>query len=170
MADGKKTWSYRIVASFGPGDLLRLGNAIAEDKRFRDQKVKFDFDWMKRRVAFTAATEDAAREATGILLSRVEKKAGPGQLLAGKPGTGENGRVTIPIGIVLQEPEVFRELIVGGLYEAGLMGITLDPNIGGHFLIRPSGPASRLPWRELVTDFPLPPYLKLEEREIEDDR
>lgn len=170
MARKKQTWSFRIVASFGPGDLLRLGNAIAEDKRFRDANLEYEFDWMKRRVAFTARTGEAATEASGILLSRVERKAGAGQLLAGKPETAPDGRVTVPIGVILQEPEVFRELMVGGLYEAGLMGITQDPNDGGHFLIRPTGPASNLPWHELVTEFPLPPYLKLEERIIEDGK
>ncbi|MCC5877539.1 MAG: hypothetical protein JJU11_15065 [Candidatus Sumerlaeia bacterium] len=170
MARKKETWSFRIVATFGPGDLLRLGNAIAGDTRFRDAELTYDFDWMKRRLAFTANTEEAATQACGMLISRVEKKAGPDQLLAGKPETGADGRVTIPMGVILQEPEVFRELMVGGLYEAGLMGITQDPNDGGHFLIRPKGPAASLPWRDLITEFPLPPYLKLEERIIEDEK
>lgn len=168
MARRKVTHSFRIVARFGPGDLLRLMNSIRDDKEWRGEKLDFDFDWMKRRVAFSARTEAGARSATEALVSRTDARAGAGHLLVGKPEKGADGRVTIPIGVALQEPEVFREMLVGMLYEAGIMGITQDPNDGGHFLVRPIGPGASLPWREVITGFPLPEYLKLEEREIED--
>lgn len=168
MGRRKVTHSFRIVARFGPGDLLRLMNTIRDEKGFREEELDFEFDWMKRRIAFSARTEEGARRATEALLSRAEKKAGAGHLLAGKAVREEAGRVTIPIGVAIQEPEVFREMLVGMLYEAGIMGITEDPNDGGHFLVRPRGPGASLPWREVITSFPLPEYLKLEERKIED--
>lgn len=155
----RETHRYRVVASVEPRDLLLALKKTCEQPRFREHQPDFDFDWMKRKIAVSAHTREAAQALRDAVLSAVEKKAGPGQLLPGAP-VEQEGRWTIPIGVLLQTPDVYTEMFAASLQELGITGVELEDD-GAVIAIPVSGVALALDYRSIVAELPLPPYMRL---------
>ncbi len=155
----RETHRYRLVASVEPRDLLLALRKTCEQPRFREQKPDFDFDWMKRKIAVSAHTRESAEALRDAVLSAVEKKAGAGHLLPGAP-LQQDGRWTVPIGVLLQTPDVYTEMFAASLQELGITGVELEDD-GTVIAIPISGVALALDYRSIVAELPLPPYMRL---------
>ena len=158
---------FRITASFGPADLFQLLRRACDYHEAKRAHAEFDFDWLKRRIAITADSEEAAEHSVEWVMGKVREKAGPGMLLPGDAEKREDGRVTVPVGVLLQTPDVYIEMMARMLTEMGLTSIRLEGEDG--FSIAVSHAARALEYEATVKDFPLPGYLKLEDGGVRPD-
>jgi hypothetical protein len=161
-----KVHSFLITASFGPGDVLALLKKVAEDPRHREHGAAFTFDWIKRKATLSAATASGLEAmVTGLRKGLAASKAGEGALLIGKAIEQADGRHEVPIGIAVMDAATFAELIGETLIESGLLGIKIIDTAEGCHLHVPATLMTRgLPYDDLITGFPVPPYVKIEDR------
>ncbi len=153
---------YIIESKFLPEDLFQILKKTCERGKFRDDKPDFDFDWMKRRIEVSARSEEGARGLAEAVARSIEARAGGGQLLPGEPVRRE-GRIAIPIGVLIQTPDVYAEMLAQMLREMGISGVRLEEN--GEGFSFPGGPAGKLiDFQSIIKDFPLPHYLKIREK------
>ncbi len=153
---------FKLESSYGPADLFKTLKSTCEDAAFKKAAPAFEFDWIKRRVAISAATPHAAEEVLEALVKRVNKKAGTGMLLPGEAKKTDDGRTEIPVGVLLQSPDVYAEVIVQMLAEFGVRGIVTEEE-GNGFSIPLNAMNRALEYREVIADFPLPDYLKIKD-------
>ncbi len=150
-----KVHRYRLEADYGPAELFAALRAVCAGKKGLD----FEFDWMKRRLAVTGPEREAVEAATERLLKRVHREGGNGLLLAGKPLENED-RWEIPVGIMLQTPDVYLEAMAQALAEQGIKGIQYDMNTVE--LEIPAGMSAKaLGYQSMVQQFPLPAYIRI---------
>lgn len=155
---------YEITTNFAPRDLFLLLKKICDEPELRKQGAAFDFDWLKRRVELSAKSRDAAEDGLEILLTRLKAKAGGGLLLPGD-AQEKDGRTVIPVGVLLQSPEVYAELLANALTEFGLPNVTTEYE--GNGLSLPAGKmTAMLQYETIISQFPLPGYLKIEDRGV----
>lgn len=153
--------SYRLKATFGPPDLFAILKKTTEKPAHRKNRAAFDFDWMKRRVELAAAGEDAVEELLSEVLDTVTRSAGAGTLLPGKC-TESEGLWCIPIGVLIQTPDVYTEMIVNMLRDMGMPGVRAEFDGEGFSL--PGGAAGMaIDCNALLREFPFPAYIRVEE-------
>lgn len=156
---------YRMETRYAPGDLFKTLKNTCGDNRFRRHKPSFDFDWMKRKVEIQADSQEGAEVVLEALIERVNRKAGRGLLLPGEPARTENGRITIPVGVLIQTPDIYTEVLVESLRECGVKGIQFEN--GGEGLSLPPNSLNRaLEYGALIASFPLPEYLSVKDEGI----
>ena len=148
---------FRLEASYGPEELFAALHSICEGGA---NPLKFDFDWLKRRVAIAGPDRAAVEQAAAKLLEKVDRKAGNGLLLPGRITGGAGKPWELPIGVLLQTPDVYLEVMAAALAEQGLKGIRHDPDTAE--LAIPAGMTARaLDYQGMIRDFPLPGYLRV---------
>jgi hypothetical protein len=148
---------YEIRASYGPEQLFAALRATCEAAG-----ADFEFNWIGRAIHLLAADLDTAESTAATLVERVAIESARGMLLPGDAQQQEDGRIRLPIGILLQTPDVFVDVITGTLHEFGIAGIRRREDGNGFFV--PISKSSRaLNYHELVMGFPLPAYLRIED-------
>ena len=162
MATAAAPHRYRITATFGPPELFAVLRNIAESPRRKDHAPEFEFEWLKRRVAVSATTEAAAAEMLDELLAVVGRLAGPGLMLPGQPQTGREGRFIFPVGVLIQTPDIYLEILVRTLTELGIKGVVVDDD-GQGLSIPVSTRNMALGYTQMIASFPLPAYLVVED-------
>lgn len=155
---------FALEARFGPADLFRLLKKACDRGKFVEHKPEFDFDWLKRKVTISANTAAGARTVTESFVHSVEAQIGAGQLLVGKP-IKENGRTTIPIGVLVQTPDIYVEIMVQSLQENGIKKARIEDDGEGFSLPAVFG-ADVLDCDALIGDFPLPSYIRIVDKGI----
>lgn len=153
---------YRLNATFGPPELFAMLKAIAETPRWQPHSPAFEFEWLKRRVAFSTTSEAAGAEMLEELIVRVGKAAGPGLLLPGPTQTDREGRYVFPVGVLVQTPDIYLEILVKTLTELGIKGVVVDEDAQG-LSIPVSTRNMALGYTQMIASFPLPGYLKIED-------
>ncbi|CAN5182836.1 hypothetical protein BH09SUM1_BH09SUM1_13640 [soil metagenome] len=152
---------FEIVASFEAADLFRILKNVCEDRSLAAVKPDFDFDWLKRRAEISASSLCGAEDALDLILSRILKKTGSaGLLLPGESITDESGRTRIPIGVLLQSPDIYAELIGASLTEFAVAGVRREFD-GNGISIPVNRMTSLVDYGEIVRMFPLPSYLTI---------
>lgn len=152
---------YRLKATFGPQDLFAILKKTTEKPAHRKQHATFDFDWMKRRIELAAAGEDAVEALLSEVVDAVTRKAGGGTLLPGKCAES-HGLWRIPVGVLVQTPDVYTDMIVSMLRDMGLPGVRQEFDGEGFSL--PGGAAGMaIDCRALLNEFPFPAYIQVEE-------
>ena len=157
--------SFRIEATLGPADLLRALEKVRGHLNQRRHDPSFEFDWLKRRVAFSANSREGLDECVRQFLAQMRKAGGgEGLFLPGRIEEKE-GRFTQALGVTLQEPAVFAQLIGQALIEVGIHGVRVAETETGCILtVRGGGPlASQVDYRGLVREFPVPEYIRIVE-------
>lgn len=154
---------FEITASYGPAQLFAALRELCESREARAANASFDFDWMKRGVWIEADAAEVARTLAEKLADRVGRDAAPGQLLVGRMDTPKPGRHRQAIGVLLQTPEVFVEVISQTLTEFGVVGIMLSAD-DATLEIPPTKANAAQNYAGLVTQFPLPRYLSVVDR------
>lgn len=150
---------FRIEARFGPQDLFLILKKTCEALPFKPLQPGFDFDWLKRRVEISAASREGSEKVLDAVLEKVREKLGPGLLLPGEV-IERDGRFVAPIGVLLQTPDVYVEIITRTLLEMGFTTLRLEHE-GTGFSLAVGGMRNVLPYRPLVMDFPLPAYMQI---------
>lgn len=163
---------YLLRARFGPADLLKILNKLMAENKNHPDAPDFDFDYIKRKIEISARTRCTAEDLLEALVLHVEKQAGSGLLLPGapqpdrgerdKPLEGKDARVRIPIGVLVQTPDVYAEVLVNALQEYGVRGIVYEHD-GDGFAIPQTRTNVMLDYTEIIGAFPLPGYLELVE-------
>lgn len=159
----EKRHHFEINTRFGPSDLFRVLRGACDKAKFKEHKPDFDFDWMSRAIEISALSEEGARMVYDYLEKEVAQRAGAGQLL---PGMIVNrvGRVALPIGVLIQTPDVYTEVIVDMLSEIGVSGRAEGED--GAFSVPVNVAARAAGYEKIVHDFPLPPYLVIVDKGI----
>ncbi len=167
-----KVHSFLIRASFGPADALAMLRRVAEDPRHREHGADFTFDWMKRKATLSAATGSGLEAmVTGLRKGLAASKAGEGALLIGKAVEQTDGRHEVPIGIAVMDAATFAESIGQTLLESGLLGVKIIDTADGCHIHVPATLMTRgLPYDDLITGFPVPPYVTIEDRGFQEAR
>jgi hypothetical protein len=155
---------FQVVAKYGPPELFKALKNTVEDNRFKKFAPAFEFDWLKRKVEITANSHEGAEEVLEQFIRRVNEKAGTGLLLPGAAVKREQ-RTVIPVGILLQTADIYAEVVIGSLREFGVRGIELSGS-GDEFAIPLTAINRALEYAEVISTFPLPGYLKIEDRGI----
>ena len=155
---------FLITARFGPPQLFQALRQICEDSRNRRLEPKFDFDWLKRRIELSANDRCGVEDLLEILLMRVQKH-GKSLLLPGETQERE-GRHVVPIGVLIQTPDIYAELMMAALSEFGMTSIRREFD-GDGFSVGVGPIASAIPYKEIIDDFPLPEYLAIEDKGLE---
>lgn len=154
--------SYRIEASYGPQEVFRTLRKVCEHPP-RPGGADFEFDWVGRRVALIAGDRDvvqALHDDFRALLVRAG--IAPDLLLAGPVTQRPDGRLVQPFGVLIQDPATFGEMIGRSLVEIGLRGVqVVDSADCCRINVRLGASAQVLDYNALITEYPLPPYLKL---------
>jgi len=161
---GKKH-RFRLKVRCAPADLLLALKSVCEDSRNRDAKATFEFDWLKRRAAISAATACAAEELAERVQVLAERRGGRGLLLPGKRIDEGDGRHTLPMGILLQSADVYAEMIRDAMGELGIP-VALGED-GEGFAVGVNPVARAMDYLSLVRMFPLPEYLELVDEGLE---
>lgn len=151
---------FRLVASYGPQQLFLLLKRVAETKQRRAAGASFDFDWMKRAVVLAAPTAEMADAMVDEVMEELSRKAAPGQLLPG-PTREENGRHVVRAGVLLQTPDIYAEQILASLSELGCTAAAVEED--GVTIAIPPSRSFGMDYASVVSEFPLPPYLSIEE-------
>jgi hypothetical protein len=145
---------FLLTTRYGPAELFRDGRAACR------AGVEFDFDWMARRVGFLGADRGAVLASVEQLQHTVARAAAPGQLLAAPAEALEDGRTRVRIGVLLQTPDIYRDLIVGLLVESGLRGVSSEDTDEGALIMIAEGPlAIAFPYSATIMAFPVPVYI-----------
>ena len=156
---------FEIKSRYGPADLFKTLMSVCEDPRFKKVFPSYGFDWIKRKVEISAATPEGVEELLEELIKRVNRKAGKGMLLPGERVKKDDGYLAIPIGVLLQTPDVYAEVVTGALREFGVRSIQLE-NEGDGFSIPLSAINRALEYEEVINSFPLPDYLSIKDKGI----
>ncbi len=165
-----KSHHFQLRATFGPADVLALLKRIAELPRHAPLEPAFSFDWLKRRAALSAnSPQGVATLLSDLRNALAAAKVGEAALLIGKTVPLPDGRHEAPIGIAVMDAAIFAELIVQGLAESGVRGINLETNDDGCLIrvplsLRTQGGA----YDTYITQFPVPPYIKIHDLGIHD--
>lgn len=164
---------FTLKASFGPQELFRAIRAVVDHPAQRDHAPDFEFDWIARRVALSAASEQGLAICHGRLLAEVSKLGGPPDaLIPGKVEERPEGRVLRPYGVLVQEAAAFGELIGRSLVDLGLRGVQVVDKAGGvcEIRVRLNAIARRVDYAAFMHEFPLPSYIALsDEGTIEEE-
>lgn len=154
--------SFRLEATFGPEEVFRALRAVCEDGSRKNAAPAFEFEWIQRRIAFSAATREAAEDCVVAFLRLVQQYGGSDEaFLVGKPEE-KDGRTVWPIGVALHDAATFGELIGRSLVEAGLRGIQVIDSMGVcRIVIRKTGLPVPIDFASFLGDFPLPAYIRL---------
>lgn len=148
---------FRLEAKYGPEELFAALGTVCRDG---GKGLAFDFDWMKRRVAIRGPEREAVERAAARLADKVARKAGPGMILPGKISGGGDADWELPMGVLLQTPDVYLEVMAAALAEQGLKGVRHDPDTAE--LEVPAGMTARsLDYEAMLREFPLPDYLRV---------
>jgi len=158
---------FEIVASYGPPELFAAVRAVCESSAGRAARATFDFDWMKRGIWIESQSAEASVILANQLAHRVAESAGPGSLIVGRVEATPSGRHRQAIGVLLQTPDVFIQVMSQTLTEIGVIGILLPPD-GDKIEIPQTKANLARNYAALVRQFPLPPYLRIEDRGLVD--
>jgi hypothetical protein len=157
----KQRLHFVIESTFGPADIFRRLKSTCEHGKFKEYAPDFDFDWLKRRIEISASSQEGVRYIQKELLRVLEKAGGKELFLSGKMQLNEDdNRWKLPIGVLVQTPDIFISLVVSTLSEFGIKGIRLDED-GNGFLLPYGLTAMRFDLETYFEEFPLPGYLKM---------
>jgi hypothetical protein len=154
---------YRLETRFGPEELFKALREACAASKGKDGKpaVRFDFDWLKRKVALLSPDKDAAESALEHLILAVDQRADRGLLLPGDPR--KSGlEWELPVGVLLQTPDVYAEVVLAALAEMGIKGAHLDED-GAGFTVPDTALARAANSDGFVMEFPLPAYLSMKD-------
>ncbi|MDX2174866.1 MAG: hypothetical protein SF028_00185 [Candidatus Sumerlaeia bacterium] len=158
MSAPRKYW--RLASSFGPSELFRALRETAESRDGKKVNAAFDFDWMKRRLEIRAKDRCAAEDLLEAFLLRAQRAGCPPDGLL--PGKAEERAdcVAIPVGVLVNTPEMYAEIIGQSLVELGGGDVRLEFN-GCGFSYGATVMARTLAFGQLAQSFPLPPYMSI---------
>ncbi len=155
----QKCHRFRIESRFEPADLFKLLKRACEVPTARKGSAHFEFDWMKRRIDLIASDEEAVRAATIWLLDEVKRRTQGEFLLPRAPEKREDGSFIVAIGVLLQTPDVYVEMITRLLEESGIAAIPgTEENT---FKVAVNAKARALQYEQTINTFPLPEYLSI---------
>jgi hypothetical protein len=157
---------FRLTSVVSPSDVLSALRLVAGHANQAALEPDFEFDWIKRRLAFSAVSPEGCRALADQFLGQLRKRGDSvaEQFLVGEPAAAGD-RWQVPIGVLLQDPATFGELIGRSLVEMGVRGVRVyDAAEQGCHVCVPAGKVlGALEAGAMVADFPLPGYLKLED-------
>jgi hypothetical protein len=156
---------FEITASYGPAQLFATLKKLCENREGRVVNATFEFDWMKRGVWIEAESERGATMVAERLAKAVDHDAAPGQILVGRLDKAPSGRPRQSIGILLQTPDVYTEVMSQTLTEFGLRGILTSAD-GTTLEVPVTSVNKGLGYADLIARFPLPRYLRVADRGI----
>lgn len=160
-----QTHYYILKSSFSPADLFQVLKSLCEDPRFSPHSLDFDFDWIKRRIELSAESHVCAEDALEELIRWVNAAAGTGNLLPNECKEREDGRFAIPIGVLLQSPDVYVELILRQLDEYGVRNASPEFD-GDGFAIPLTNSNKSMGYEEVIAAFPLPQYITVKDEGV----
>lgn len=155
---------FRLTADFGPADVFRALQATCTDPAYAAEAPAFEFDWIKRRIALSAASAAGLDVCLNRFLALArEAGAEDGSFLPGKVEE-KDGRFARPIGAMVMDAASLAELVGRSLVEVGLRGVRIRDSVDGCTIeVARSFIAERIDYAALITEFPLPSYVRIED-------
>lgn len=155
---------FRLTAGFGPADVFRALQATCADAAHAADAPAFEFNWIKRRLAISAASPEGLESCLRRFLALArEAGADDGAFLPGKMEE-KDGRFVRPIGAMVMDPASLAELVGRTMVEIGMRGVRIRDSADGCTIeIARSFIAERIDYAALVMEFPLPPYVRVED-------
>lgn len=162
---------FLIQSRFGPQELFRALQTVTEHPAQRDHEPEFEFDWIARRVALSAASEAGLAVCDQQLAGQIEKLGGPPDgLIGGKIQTLESGRFLRPYGVLVQDAAAFGEMIGRSLVDLGVRGVQVVDKAGGvcELRVRINAFSKRVDYEAFIKEFPFPTYITLSDEGLQD--
>ncbi|MEO8377062.1 MAG: hypothetical protein ABI579_05265 [Candidatus Sumerlaeota bacterium] len=157
----QKCHRFRIASKFQPADLFKLLKRACEIPAAKKATARFEFEWMKRKLELIADDEVAVRAAANWLLDEVKKKTNGEFLLPRPPEKRDDQSFVVVMGVLLQTPDVYVDMIVRLLEESGIAAIHDAEDNTLKVAVNPKTRA--LQYELVVTTFLLPPYLSIDD-------
>lgn len=152
--------TFTVLSRFGPEEVFRALRVASEDTRLRGEHPDFEFEWMARRILLLADTAPGTERFLEVFQARLDQfGAPPATILPGKAAPHGEGRHALPVGILLNTPDHYAELIAATLAE---IGCRASLEAGGTALtVVVNAKAKLLGYDAVVRDFPLPTHLSV---------
>lgn len=153
---------FAVIANFGAEDVFRALSTVCEHPSQRRFEPQFEFDWLKRRIAVSANSEEGLAICHEQFMNQIVKSGGEQEsLLAGQPEENE-GRWSRPYGVAVMDAATFAEHIGNSLVDVGLRGVQIVDTAEGCMInVRQSAMAKSFDYRAFIMEFPLPGYVTI---------
>lgn len=156
---------FLIHCSFGPEQVFRALNSASPEGNNRG--VSFDLDWIGRAITFIAPSEGTIRDTTDRFLHAVKREGGdPGWFLPGAI-TQENDQFRRKVGMLLNGPETYSDLLLRFMAEIGVAGLRHEEH-GAGFSLPVNAATKAIQYQKLILEFPLPIYARVVDQGIHD--
>ncbi len=156
---------FRLVSSFTAQHLFLTLKKTVEHKSWRNHKPNFDFDWLKRKIFISANSKEGVEEILTAFDRSLKKEVGEENIvIPGKVEETDEGRFQVPIGVMLQAPEDHAGMMAALVREMGIVSVKATSD--GEILIPLNFAVKALPYREFLTQYPLPGYLTLQDEGV----
>lgn len=156
--------AFRLTAAFGPADVFRALQETCADPALAGESPAFEFDWIKRRIALSAASEAGLAACLARFLAAARTAGGEdGAFLPGRI-EGKDGRFLRPIGVMVMDPASLGELVGRTLVDLGLRGVRIVDSADACTIeVARNFIAERIDYVALVNEFPVPSYVRIED-------
>lgn len=148
---------FRLEARFGAEEVFRALRTVCEHPNQRAHGPQFEFDWMARRVALSADSEEGLQQCHEAFLAQLTKLGGDDDAVLPGRAAEDYGRWTRPYGVMVQDAATYAELIGNSLVELGLRGLRIHDQETACLIQVRKNPTTRLvDYATLIMEFPLP--------------
>lgn len=155
--------TFKISTRITPEDVFKFLSIIKEHDNQKEYEPEFEFDWIKRKIALSANSKEGVNVLVDQFRNQLTRKdIKPEEIfLVGKIAQKDE-RFEAPIGVTLQDPSIFGEMIGNSLVEIGVRGITVIDRSDHCLVTVQLGPfTGGIDFRSFIMEFPLPEYLDL---------
>ncbi|MGF1574181.1 MAG: hypothetical protein ACFCU1_14065 [Sumerlaeia bacterium] len=159
-----RSHQFRIVARFGPAEVLRALEIICAHPNQQQYHPSFEFDWLARKLIIMAATPEGLAACRNEFEGQIQKLAKPEELfLFGKIRPApDSSQMELPIGVLMQDAATYGELIGRNLVELGVRGIRVADQMSTCQINVQLGPfTGGVDFQSFIRQFPLPAYFEL---------
>ncbi len=163
--------SFRLEARFGAAEVFRALKYVCDHDNQREYDPAFGFDWIKNRLAITANSPEGVEICLRHFLEQIDKLGGSRESFLPGPVQETDGRWTQPIGVVVLDAATFGEMIGRTLVDLGMRGIkVLDSADCCRVMVRITRVNPPVDYKVLIQEFPLPPYIKLVDEGLAEEK